>query len=382
MNFLYDDEQVALAESTRMLIERRRASVTVRDLMHSGTGLDPLAWREGAGLGWFSMLVPESSGGGSLTAQGLVDLTALAEQWGRSLQSGPLISTNVAAAALAHAGSPAQQTLVPGLVSGGTTVAWCVAEEAAEWNATRTGLAATADGRGLTLSGTKILVESADLAEHLVVTARLEGTVVELLVPAGAPGVTIEAHRTLDLTRRYHAVSFDRTPVGRNALLPGADLAGIEAQIDTAAVLACADSVGGAERVLEMTVAYAGDRVQFGRRIASFQAVKHRCADLLVAVEGARAATRYAAMTLADGDQAAAGAVDVAKAHVGDACATVTGEAIQLHGGVGFTWDVDVHLYARRAKANEVLFGSPAWRRARTWQRLTADRPDVASREV
>lgn len=369
MKFLYDADQRELQRSTRGLIARRFGA-GARAVYESAAGMDMDLWREGAAVGWCSMLVPEALGGGSLTPQGLVDAAALAEEWGRALLPGPLTAVNVAALALATCGSPEQQALLPDLVGGSSIILWCGAEAGPDPTAVST-TARASDG-GWVLTGAKSLVEHAHSADHFLVTARAGEGMGEWLVPAGAPGVTISERRSLDLTRRLATVHFADVALPASARLPGASGAVVDHHLDVAAVLVCADSVGGADRVLELTVEYAKDRVQFGRPIASFQAIKHRCADLLVAVEGARAASRYAALAVADGRSDAPLAVDLAKAHVGEVYAAVAGEGIQLHGGIGFTWDHDMHLFARRAKINEVMHGTPQWRRARAGARLAS----------
>lgn len=369
MKFLYDVDQRELQRSTRGLIARRLGG-GARAVYESPDGMDMDLWREGAALGWCSMLVPEALGGGSLTPQGLVDAAALAEEWGRALLPGPLTSLNVAALALATCGSPEHQALLPDVVGGSSIVLWCGAEAGPDPTVVTT--TASPSNSGWVLTGAKSLVEHAGSADHFLVTARDGDGVGEWLVPAGAPGVTVSQRRSLDLTRRLATVHFDDVALPAPARLPGANAAAVAHHLDVAAVLVCADSVGGAARVLELTVDYAKDRVQFGRPIASFQAIKHRCADLLIAVEGARAASRYAALAVADGTPDAPLAVDLAKAHVGEVYAGVAGEGIQLHGGIGFTWDHDMHLFARRAKLNEIMHGTPRWRRDRAGVRLAS----------
>lgn len=370
MNFLFDEDQESLRDSTRGLLEKLLPPDRIRELLDSGSGLDEPAWRRGAEQGWFSMLVRPEHGGGSLTDQGLVDALVFAEETGRALAPGPFISTNVAGFAISQSGSPAQQELLPRIVSGEQMVTWCLAEELAGWDAAkmRCSLRRTADG--YTLDGVKLYVESAESADFLLVVASCDGELVEVLVPATAPGITIDGHVSLDLSRRSGAVTFTEVAVPASALLPGFDAEALERQLQVAAVLSCADSVGGAERVLERTVEYTMERVQFGRTIASFQAVKHRCADLLLLLESARAATHYAALAVSEKGEDAALAVGLAKAHAADTYATIAGEGTQLHGGIAFAWEHDMHLFVRRAKANQVLFGSSSWHRHRTWPLL------------
>lgn len=370
MNFLFDDEQEMLRDSLRRLLQRTTSSDDVRALLDTDTGFDATAWKRAAELGSLSMLVPEKLGGGSLSGQGLVDVVLIAEEWGRALAPGPFVSTQVALSAISEYGSPAQQELLPGFVAGEQIITWCFAEEGADWDPAEIRLRATENSDGWTLDGTKLFVESAQVAGHFLVTALADSGPVQLLVHVDAAGVSVEPHVSLDLSRRTSAVSFSDVHLGADALLPLSNAGAIDKQLQLAAVLTCADSVGGAQRVLEMTVAYAKEREQFGRTIASFQAVKHRCADLLIQLESVRAATHYAALALEDGAADAALSVSLAKAYVSDAYAAITGEATQLHGGIAFTWEYDMHLFVRRSKANEVLFGAPSWHRERTWQLL------------
>lgn len=361
MHFLLADDHELMRSSIRGLLA---ATARVRELADDPTGFDPVAWRRAAELGMLSMLVPEHLGGGSLTDQPLVDAVVLLEEAGRALAPGPLVSANVVAFALSRWGSPEQQALLPALVAGDQIATWAVAE--ADWDAGSVHCVARHDGGDLVLDGTKSYVEAAGVADHLLVTACIGEELVSVLVPASSAGISIEQHRSMDLTRRLHAVTLDGVRVPGAALVP----VDHEALLRVAAVLTCADAVGGADVVLEKTVRYTKEREQFGRTIASFQAIKHRCADLLALLEGARAAAHYAALAV-DGDQADAGlAVSIAKAVVGDAYATMTGEGTQLHGGIAFTWEHDLHLYVRRSKADQVLFGTPAYWRHRTWAAL------------
>ncbi|MCW2622089.1 MAG: hypothetical protein JWL64_1691 [Frankiales bacterium] len=361
MHFLLAEDHELMRSSIRGLLA---ATARVRELVDGPTGFDPVAWRRAAELGMLSMLVPEDLGGGSLTEQPLVDAVVLLEEAGRALAPGPLVSANVVAYALGRWGSAEQQALLPALVAGDQIATWAVAE--VDWDGGSVHCAAKRDAHDLVLDGTKSYVEAADVADHLLVTALLDGELVSLLVPGAAAGLSVVQHRSMDLTRRLHTVSLDGVRVPSTAIVP----ADHEALLRVAAVLTCADAVGGAEVVLEKTVRYTKEREQFGRTIASFQAVKHRCADLLALLEGARAAAHYAALAV-DGDQADAElAVSIAKAVVGDAYATITGEGTQLHGGIAFTWEHDLHLYVRRSKADQVLFGAPAYWRRRTWAAL------------
>jgi alkylation response protein AidB-like acyl-CoA dehydrogenase len=371
MNFLFDDEQELLRDSARRLLQRLVPSEELRRLIDSESGFSEQLWRRAAELGSLSMLASSEHGGGSLTDQGLVDAVLLAEEWGRALAPGPFISTQVVCHALSRYGTGAQQDLLPQIVAGELLVTWCFAEEDAQWEPADLQCSARASGDGYVLDGVKLYVEDAQLADYFLVTARSDDALVQLLVPASTPGVSVESHASLDASRRLGAVTFRDVQLPPSAALALSDDAAVDAQLRIAAVLICADSIGGAQRCLELTVAYTKERVQFGRPIASFQAVKHRCADLLILLENARAAAHYAALAVHEQAEDAALAVSLAKAYVGDAFATITGEATQLHGGIAFTWEYDMHFYVRRAKANEVLFGPPSWHRQRSWKALT-----------
>jgi alkylation response protein AidB-like acyl-CoA dehydrogenase len=374
VKFLFDEDQELLRESARGLLARLFPSARVRELAETTSGFDPDGWRRIAELGLFSMLVPEKLGGGSLTEQGMVDAVVLAEEVGRGLVPGPFVSSNVAALALAEGGSAEHQELLLDVISGEQIVTWCHvdadAPSGAEWDPATPRLTAQADGEHVVLSGTKLYVEAADVADQLLVSADLDGRAGQLLVPVATAGVTIERHAILDLTRRLHAVTFTGVRVPASAVLPGADDAALERQLQAGAILVSADSVGAGDRVFEMTLEYLKQRHQFGRPIASFQAIKHRMADLLALLENARAATHYAALAFADDRADTALAIGVAKAYTGDAYQFITGESTQLHGGMGFTWEHDTHLFERRGKVNAALFGPAGWHRRRIWADL------------
>lgn len=366
MDFGFSEEQDMLREATRRLLETELPVSRVRELADDADGFDRAVWRKGADLGWYAMLVPEEHGG---TGGSIVDLVVVAEEMGRVVSPGPFLPVNVVALALAEAGSAEQRaTVLPALASGETTAAWCVSEDDGLWDPAGVSLSAKGDADGFTLDGTKLYVQDAHVADHLLVTARLDGALAQLLVGRDTPGTSVRPLQAMDITRRLCEVTFEGAHVPAAALVgvPGAPTeAALERQLQAALVLTCAESVGGSERMLEMTVQYAKDRVQFGRPIGSFQAIKHKCANMLVWLEASKAATYYAALAFQDRLDDAPEAASIAKSYVGDAFTAVTGEGLQIHGGIGFTWEHDVHLYLRRAKSNEVLYGTPSWHRER-----------------
>ena len=365
MDFGFSEEQDMLRKSVRDFLETKSPVTRVRDLMESNLGFDRERWRSGGGLGWFAMLAPEEHGGAD---QSIVDVLVIAEEFGRLVQPGPLLPTNVVALAIAERGSDAQKAAhLPRLVSGDTTAAWAFAEPGGTWSSDAIQLSASPTRDGFVLDGTKTYVQDAAAADLILVTARTENGLAQFLVDAGATGVTVEPLRTLDLTRRLCKVQLDSVLVPASRVLgePGAADADADRQLMAAVIITCAESIGGAQRVLDMTVDYAKDRVQFGRPIGSFQAIKHKCANMLMWLEASKAATYYAALAFQDHMDDAAEAASIAKSYVGEAYAWITGEGLQIHGGIGFTWEHDMHLYLRRAKSNEVLWGDPTWHRER-----------------
>ena len=326
---------------------------------------DAELWRQGAALGWTAMLIPPQFGGGSVTEQPLVDLVVMGEELGRTLNPGPFVPCNVVAGAIARFGTEAQaKECLPPLASGEATAAWCLSGDGSpESGAVE--VRAQREGDGWRLDGMARYVQAAEDAAFLLVVAKdPEGEVCNFLVPRPTAGLSERTLSGLDLTRRFAEVRFAGVALPAANLLPGGQDA-VDSCISLATVLQAAESVGAAELLFEETVDYAKKRVQFGRTIGSFQAIKHRFADLLLQLEAMRAAAHYAALALGDGMEDAAAAVATAGAYVDDTFAHICGEALQLHGGIGFTWEHDVHLFTRRAKVNQVLYGDGAWHRER-----------------
>ena len=369
MDFAFNEDQELLRDSTRRFLDRRHPLAALRPLLEVDDIVDREVWREGAELGWTSMLVPAEYGGGSVSAQPLVDLVAIAEELGRVLYPGPFVPTNVVADAVATFGHDAMRAdLLPKLVAGDVLGAWCLSGDGSVERDSVEVVAEIDEERGVRLDGSARYVHGGTAADVLLVAARAGTDRVHVLVPAWLPGVSIRAHAGLDLTRRLAEIRFDGAHVRGSALVgaPGEEAEAVTARaLALATVLQAAEAVGAADALFQRTVQYAKDRVQFGRPIGSFQALKHRLADLQVTLEGMRAATHYAALAFGDGLPDAAEAVAVAGSYVDDAYAHLCGEALQLHGGIGFTWEHDVHLFVRRAKVDQVLYGDPAWHRER-----------------
>jgi alkylation response protein AidB-like acyl-CoA dehydrogenase len=372
MDIGFTEEQELLRTSARRFLENECPAAFVRQRMAEPAAMTEGFWQKVADQGWLGILYPEATGGSGL---GLVDMAVLMEEMGRAVMPGPFFSTVLlGGATILKAGSQAQrQDWLPRIAAGSAKLSLAWTEPNARWDAA--GIQAT--GReaagGFILSGTKLFVPDAHLSDALVVAVRtrdgstLEDGVSLLLVPKDAAGLTITLLPTIDETRKLCEVKLDNVAVPAAALL-GEKHAGWPALarvLDRATGALCAEMCGGAQRVLDMTAAYAKIRIAFGKPIGSYQGVKHKAADMLVDVENAKSLTYYAAWAIDEGLAEAPLAVSMAKAYASDAYRKVAGAGIQLHGGIGYTWEHDLHLYFKRAKASEVAFGDASWHRER-----------------
>ncbi len=372
-----DDEQQQLAEATRGFLARHYPVADARAVLEGERERDAEGWRRAAEMGWAAVLAGEELSG---LEAGPPEATIVAEELGRAVNWMPFLGNALATAALAgtlgrvrssdripaiSANSSAGE-LLGRVVAGEASAAWAGPEPRGEsWGAEGVRAAARREGEGFVIDGVKRLVAAAALAADLVVTARLDGRLTDFVVPADAPGVTIEPARTLDLTRRFPTVKLEGVAIPADAEVVRAEGSTYDGVLDLAALLVAADSIGAGERLQELTVEYALDRIAFGRPIGSYQAVKHFCADMLLRVEASRAAVRGGALLLAAGDPGAARAVAVAASYAADATTWIAGTALQVHGGIGFTWEHDLHLYLRRIEADAALFGSAREQRRR-----------------
>ncbi len=380
MDLTLNPEQSFFQETTRRFLEGEAPLTKVRELADDPAGFDRGWWRRGAELGWTAFLVPEEHGGGTLSGGGLADLAIVAEEFGRVVAPGPLHPSNVVAAALAASGTPEQQAeVLPGIVNGDLVATWCFNEPGRGWRPNDVELAARPSGDGFVLVGTKAMVEAAGEADWFVVSARSDGgdeALVQFLVPHDAPGLTVTPMNGLDLVRRFGQVRFDEVAVPSTARLGVGDAtADIERQLQIGATLECAQMAGAADRVLEFTVGYAFDRYSFGRQLASYQALKHRFADMKLWLEATHASVGGAARAVdgaANGNGTgsahaahAARLVSAAKVYVGDRVPELVQDCVQIHGGIGVTWEHDIHLYLRRVTLGRALYGTPDEHRER-----------------
>jgi len=368
MHFGLSDDQQLFRDTTAKFLEDTCPLDEVRRLgADEPDGFSRAWWRRGAELGWVSMLVSEEHGGGCISGQGLADLVLVAEEMGRRVSPGPLIPTNVVAAALSRLGSPDRGKELAGLVAGETVATWCADPSALGIGAPGGPLRAVAHGDGYVLDGVSGPVEAAGQADLVLVTAVSDGGPVQVALPADAPGVTTVPAQSLDLVRRFAVLRFDGTEVAGESVLgePASTAADIERQLQDAVVLQCAEMAGALDRVLEFTIEYAQDRFSFGRPLASYQALKHRFADMKLWVEASHASTTAAARAVDTGSDHAAELISVAKSYIGAHAPTILGECVQLHGGIGVTWDHDLHLYSRRVIQDQTQFGTPRDHRER-----------------
>jgi len=366
MDLQRSEDQELFRETTRKFLEAEVPLTRVRELADDPAGFDRGWWKRGAELGWTSMLVPEAYGGVSLSGEdgeGLLDLVLVAEEMGRLVSPGPLLPTNVVAAAVSERGSAAQrEALLPAIVSGDCVAAWALFEDGVGWLPARFAVVAEPVGDGFVLRGTKTPVEAAGQADQLLVTARTGDGLSQLLVPMDAPGVTVTPLESLDLVRRFASVRFEDVELPGSAAVgtPGDAAADVERQLQNALALQCAEIVGAVDVVFEGTLEYMADRFSFGRPLASYQALKHRFADMKMWLEASLAASVAAARAVHARSEDAAELASAAKAYVGEHGTTIIQECVQMHGGMGVTFEHDIHLHLRRATSGRVLYGTPA----------------------
>ena len=369
----FTDEQEQFRTTIRRFMTEKSPPTEVRRLMDTAEGYDPEIWRQLSDqLGLPGIHIPEQYGGAGF---GMVELGIVMEEMGRALLCAPYFSTAVLAAnALLNAGTKAQKArLLPDLASGARLAALAVTELSGEWDPQATRLTATPDGDAFRLNGAKSYVVDGHLADLLVVAGRASGTagregLALFTVSADAAGVTRSLLPSMDLTRKLARIDFNGVQAQR--LGHGEDgVTALERTLDQAAIALANEMVGGAQALFDSAVDYAKLRVQFGRTIGSFQAIKHKCADMLLDMELAKSAAYYAAQAAAADDPEWPALACLAKAAASDMYLHIAIETIQIHGGIGFTWDNNTHLWFKRAKSSEVFLGEPYYHRELLLQR-------------
>jgi alkylation response protein AidB-like acyl-CoA dehydrogenase len=370
MNFGFTEEQELLRKTARDFLAERSPMKRVRDVMEdSDRAFDAELWKALAELGWTGLALPEELGGAGLS---IVELCIVLEQLGRSLAPVPFVPTVAVASAIDALGDASQRRhWLPRIASGEVAATLALAEERGSEAPEDVALSAEGSGAGYALSGSKLFVPDAAAAHVVAAVARTDRGLGLFLVPRDAAGLRVEPMRSIDRLRPLSAVRFDAVRVPAEALVGGPDAwPRLERVLDRIRVMLCAEMVGGAEKCLEDSVAYAKQRVQFGKPIGVNQAIKHKCADMLFEVESARSITYYAAWADREGDADAPLLAAMAKAYVSDAYRHAAAENIQIHGGVGFTWEYDCHLYFKRAKSDECWLGDATHHRERVARML------------
>lgn len=362
MKFSFSSEQEEFRSNLRRLLADRSPTKEVRRLMETDRGYERAGWHAiNTALGLTSIRIPEDYGGYGL---GFGDQGIVLEEMGRALLCAPYFATAVlAAGAIMNAGAEAEKrALLPGIAAGDTTATLAWVEDNGRWDAEGTALTAAAEGAGIVLTGHKSYVVDGHTADLIVVLARAPQGLSFFTVDGGSAGLTRRALKSMDPTRKFARLEFDRVSARPLGAAGGAaapfDRTMVEAMVGLAN-----EMVGGADRLREDALAYAMMRMQFGKSIASFQSMKHKQADMLLEVELAKSAAYYAAASLDDGDDDVAASAHLAKALASDAYMQTAIHAVQIHGGIGFTWDNDTHLWFKRAKSSEVLLGDAAYHR-------------------
>jgi len=361
--FALTADQELLEKTTARYLDSKYPSDHVRDLARMRSPFNPEEWQQGAALGWTSLLVPESAGGGSVSGNGLLDLLTVAYQFGRHAAPGPLIPTNVVAATLTRWGSDDQQREpLSGLIDGSATAAWCAPQRIDDSRRRCSDVGAQTSGAEIVLSGKLSPVEGAGDASLLLVPVTEPQGRSYVLVPLPAKGVQLAPLASVDLTRRFHEVTLRdvRLPVSARVGQAGAGDSYDETMFDVLATLRAAELVGALQRCFDMTLQWARDRYSFGRPLASYQAIKHRMADMRTALEASAAITLRAARAFGDSSPDASVWCSAAVAYVGRVVPEAIQDCIQLHGGIGLTAEHDLHLFLRRAVVDTHLGGSPA----------------------
>jgi alkylation response protein AidB-like acyl-CoA dehydrogenase len=376
VNLELTEDQRFFQDTTRRFIEKEAPISLVRSWHDSERGFDVSWWRQAAELGWTSMFAPEGAGGGSLSGRPLADAAIVAEEMGRLTTPGPFLPVNVVAAALAFDAADDHRDTLGALVSGESVAAWAFGEPGSRWDPGTFTTTADVEGTEIVIQGVKSYVEAAGAAAHLLVTARTGDGLTQVLVPAENTGVTVVGTPSLDLARRFGQVRFDSVRLPLSAVVGevGSAAGAVERQFQLAIALQCAETVGALDRVFEFTLSYMGERYAFGRPISSYQALKHRVADVLLMIESAKGCVDAAIGSIDEGSPDAAVDASVAKAYVGAKAMHIIPECMQLHGGISVTWEHDIHLYLRRATVNRAVFGTPEQHRERICSLLVGEK--------
>jgi alkylation response protein AidB-like acyl-CoA dehydrogenase len=369
MELTLTDDQQLLRDTAIRFMEASCSLETVRSLIDKSdrSDLPDNYLEEAANLGWFSLLVPEDAGGGSISGHGLRDAAILAEERGRRLQPGPFVAMNVVASALAESGTAEQrQNVLPAVMGGEASAAWVANDATGTW-APGGSLSATSRDGGVVLSGTAGVIQGAADATWLLVVASSPGGLSQFLIPADTAGVTIRPLDSHDITQRFATVELRDVRLGPDAVVGtvgGAD-DDVERQFQIALTLLVAETLGALDGLFGMTRQYAVDRIAFGRPIGSYQGIKYQLADMSLSIEAAHAISAAATKAVQNGQSDAGEVASMAKAWLGDIGIEVAQGCFQIFAGIGYTWEHDLHLFLRRITMNGLLLGQSEWHRER-----------------
>jgi alkylation response protein AidB-like acyl-CoA dehydrogenase len=376
MTDVANPERMLFASTAQAFLEKEAALSRVRELHASGKPFEQDWWRRAAELGWASMLVPEELGGGSVSGDGVGDLALIAELIGRTVAPGPLHPVNTVLAGLVDAdNAKAHSDTIEALVGGELIASWAVYEPKRGWSPLETTVTATPADGGFRIDGVKDRVEAGPECDVFLVVTRCGDELRQFLVPADAPGVAVEAQQSVDLVKGYARVTFDGVEVGDGAAVGSADqtAALIARQAQVAQVLQCAEVVGVLDTVMNFTIQWALDRYSFGRPLASYQALKHRFADMKIWLEACRATSRAAVAAVGARASDADLLASIAKSYIGEHAAPMLQQCVQLHGGIGVTWEHDLHLFLRRVTLYRAMFGTPEEHNLRVYAHAEAE---------
>lgn len=364
-------EKILFASTTQAFLQKEVPLSRVRELHAGGASFDQAWWQRAAELGWTALLVPEELGGGSVSGDGVADLAMVAEQLGKTVAPGPLYPVSTVLAGLVDcAEHESHAATIESLISGETVASWAVYEPGQAWAPHRPSLTATGTDSGYRISGVKDRVEAGAQSGLLLVVAHSDDGVRQFLVPTDASGVRIEPQQSVDLVKQYARVHFDGVDVEHSAAVGSAaeTAALIDRQSQLAQLLQCAEVVGILQTVFDFTVAWALDRHTFGRPLASYQALKHRFADMKMWLEACRATTAAAVAAISARSADANLSASIAKSYVGEMATEIVQGCVQMHGGIGVTWEHDLHVYLRRVALYRSMFGTPEEHNLRVYQ--------------
>jgi alkylation response protein AidB-like acyl-CoA dehydrogenase len=369
-------ERLLFASTAQAFLAKEASLPRVRELHAAGASFDREWWRRAAELGWASMLVPEELGGGSVSGDGVGDLALVAEEVGHTVAPGPLHPVNVVLAGLVDADDAERHAdVIEALVAGEAIATWAVDEPKRGWAPLQSTVTATATDDGFRLDGVKDRVEAGADSDYFLVVAQAGDGLRQFLVAAATPGITVTPQESVDLVKGYARVTFDGVAVTSDAAVGSASqtAALIARQSQVAQVLQCAEVVGILDTVMNFTIQWALDRYSFGRPLASYQALKHQFADMKIWLEACKATTSAALSAVGSRAPDASLLASVAKSYVGEHAAPMVQRCVQLHGGIGVTWEHDIHLFLRRVTLYRSMFGTPEEHNLRVYAHAEAE---------